>query len=260
MLHREWIECDFYADLGVARDASAEEISDAYRALARDLHPDRNPGDSASEARFKAISRAYAVLGSPTRRAQYDEARDKVFDRGVAPMPGSTRPTTLSVRPRRSLSLRPSVGFTLAAVCVVAGVAVGVWILNVSRTASELRRRGVSAVGVVTTETPVATLQFTTDDGTVVTANAPRARDRRNGGYRVGEAVPIRYDRLDPTRLVADEAQPARIITMWIIAAKLVICGLILAAMAGYRLRRTSPLSAQPDGVSRPLLNVTKGT
>lgn len=260
MLHREWIECDFYADLGVARDASADEISEAYRALARDLHPDRNPGNVVAEARFKAISRAYAVLGNPTRRVQYDAARDRVFDRGVAPVPGSTQPPTHSVRPRRSLTLRPSVGFALAALCLVAGIAVAVWIVNLTRTANELRRRGVSAVGVVTTETPVAKLRFTTDDGTAITANAPRARDRRNGGYRLGDAVPIRYDRLEPTRLVADESQPARIITMWIIAAKLVICGLILAAMAGYRLRRTDSQDASPDGVSRPLLNATKGT
>ncbi len=72
---REWFEKDYYAALGVSADASAKEITKAYRKLARELHPDKNPGDTAAEERFKDVSAAYDVLGDESKRAEYDEVR-----------------------------------------------------------------------------------------------------------------------------------------------------------------------------------------
>ena len=63
---------DYYAALGVARDASQEEIKKAFRRLARDTHPDANPDDPKAEARFREIAEAYEVLSDPNRRAAYD--------------------------------------------------------------------------------------------------------------------------------------------------------------------------------------------
>jgi molecular chaperone DnaJ len=72
---REWFEKDYYKVLGVDEGASAKDITKAYRKLARELHPDKNPGDAAAEERFKEVSGAYDVLGNEERRAEYDEVR-----------------------------------------------------------------------------------------------------------------------------------------------------------------------------------------
>ncbi len=74
-IRQEWLQTDYYRALGVSPDASPADITKAYRALARQLHPDRNPDDPAAEERFKQVSAAYDVIGDATKRKQYDEIR-----------------------------------------------------------------------------------------------------------------------------------------------------------------------------------------
>jgi molecular chaperone DnaJ len=75
MTGQDWFEKDFYATLGVPKDADAAGIKKAYRRLARQLHPDANPGDKAAEERFKEVGEAYSVLSDAEQRQQYDAIR-----------------------------------------------------------------------------------------------------------------------------------------------------------------------------------------
>lgn len=75
---------DYYELLGAARGASAEELKKAYRKLAMQYHPDRNPGDKEAEHKFKEINEAYDVLRDDQRRAAYDRFGHAAFEQGNA--------------------------------------------------------------------------------------------------------------------------------------------------------------------------------
>ncbi|MDT7802526.1 MAG: molecular chaperone DnaJ [Actinomycetota bacterium] len=81
MSAREWIGKDFYRELGVSSDATADEIKKAYRKLAKENHPDANSGNAGAEQKFKAVSEAYGVLSDASKRKEYDEAR-RLFGSG----------------------------------------------------------------------------------------------------------------------------------------------------------------------------------
>jgi molecular chaperone DnaJ len=92
MSAKDAVEKDFYAALGVPKTATSPEIKKAYRKLARELHPDKNPGDAKAEARFKDVSEAYDVLSDETRRKEYDEARALFGAGGFRRPPPSSGP------------------------------------------------------------------------------------------------------------------------------------------------------------------------
>ncbi|MEY4499206.1 MAG: hypothetical protein RL319_194 [Actinomycetota bacterium] len=75
MASQDWFDKDFYKILGVAKDVSDAELKKVYRKLARQYHPDSNPGDTKAEAKFKEISEAYSVLSDPAQRREYDQVR-----------------------------------------------------------------------------------------------------------------------------------------------------------------------------------------
>src|ERR687887_2907178 len=87
-VRREWFEKDYYAVLGVPKNASAAEIKKAYRKLAQRHHPDANPGNKEAEERFKEVSSAYDVLGDQEKRTNYDRVRDMVGAGGFRAGPG----------------------------------------------------------------------------------------------------------------------------------------------------------------------------
>ncbi|MCC4247712.1 DnaJ C-terminal domain-containing protein [Microbacterium testaceum] len=75
MASQDWFDKDFYKVLGVDKGVSAADLKKTYRKLARQYHPDSNPGDAKAEAKFKEISEAYAVLSDPEQREEYDQIR-----------------------------------------------------------------------------------------------------------------------------------------------------------------------------------------
>src|SRR5262249_32382117 len=92
---------DYYEVLGVARDASADAIKKAYRALARKHHPDVNPGDKKAEAKFKEAQQAYDILSDPEKRSLYDRFGKAAFEGMAAagPRSGASEWTARPPRP-----------------------------------------------------------------------------------------------------------------------------------------------------------------
>ena len=74
-MSRDWLDKNFYAILGVPQNASTDDIKKAYKKLARENHPDLNPGDPEAERKFKEVSEANAVIGDERKRQEYDQMR-----------------------------------------------------------------------------------------------------------------------------------------------------------------------------------------
>ncbi|MSP04730.1 MAG: molecular chaperone DnaJ [Acetobacteraceae bacterium] len=87
---------DYYATLGIARDASADDLKKAYRKLAMQFHPDRNPGNKSAEEKFKEISESYDILKDDQKRAAYDRFGHAAFENGG---PGTQQAGGFNINP-----------------------------------------------------------------------------------------------------------------------------------------------------------------
>ena len=94
---------DYYEVLGVSKSASADEIKKAYRKLALQYHPDRNPGDKASEEKFKEAAEAYDVLSNDDKKARYDRFGHQGAAGGFGGGAGGQRGSNLRVKVKLDL-------------------------------------------------------------------------------------------------------------------------------------------------------------
>ncbi|MFM8305022.1 MAG: DnaJ domain-containing protein [Actinomycetota bacterium] len=242
---RDWAGADHYRELGVAPTATREEITAAFRARARVLHPDTAPVDPAADAAFVRAATAYQVLTGPLRE-EYDRARRRGQVRGIGPAggpPQAARPDSAPVPssvgsvgrvwPLTRRGGRTALGCGVA--LILAGLAAGALVVTLQVRDARLRAEGVAATAVVVREAGVPRLEFTTASGARVRTDLP---DAKSGGRSAGDAVEIRYDRSDPRRVVAARHAVGRDITLWIVAAKLLIVGAVLAIVGCRRLLR----------------------
>lgn len=147
----EWLALDLYAELGVPRGASHDQIRTAYRDLAQRFHPDRHPADLLAEDRFKRISAAYKVLADPLSRARYDQlhlAGPRTIPVRPAPahrVPPRSRsrppervvsatrdPTPTPPQPRDETSALAGFAFLVAAgaILLVAAIAIAIFVIG----------------------------------------------------------------------------------------------------------------------------------
>jgi len=236
---RDWTGADYYRELGVAPTATREEITAAYRARARVLHPDTGTADPAAEQQFVRVATAYQILTGPMRE-EYDRARRRGQVRRPVPAPAGppgsgpappapvSRPWQLSRRGARG-ALWGGIALVLAGF-LAAGVVTTLMVRD-----AHLRGTGLAVDALVVRDNGQARLEFTTKAGTVVRTDLP---DTKSGALSVGDTVTIRYDRADPTRVVTATHPLGRDITLWIVAAKLLIVGTALAIIGGRRLLR----------------------
>ena len=233
---------DLYAELGVARTATRDEIAAAFRARARELHPDVNPGDAPAAEQFKRVSMAYGVLSDPERRARYDSGPRTVpvRPRTSAPtVPAAPRAPSPAPAPAGRLRLtrrtaRWAVGGGIA--LIVLGLAAAVWVVSLQRHDADLRAAVSPQSRPVVDVDGERRLEFTTRDGrTVRAAEATKSGEEQPAA---GSRVNIHYDRTDPANVVTDTSHTGRNITLWIVAVKLFVGGIVLVVFGARRLRR----------------------
>jgi len=226
---------DLYDELGVARNASRDEITAAYRARAKELHPDTRPVDADAASRFARVGAAYRVLSDPTERARYDAS---MLRPPLAPV-ATTRVAGPPAKPRRLTRKGARWCAWGGAALAVLGLVVGVFVFSLERHDADLRANGVATTAVVITVNGERRLEFETRDGAVV-----RTKESVKTGEEappIGSRIHVHYDAHDPTNIVTDESHTGRDITLWIVAVKFVLGGAVLMWFGIRTLRRLGP-------------------
>lgn len=241
MTARDWATVDFYAVLGVAPTATTDEIGVAFRALAKQLHPDRVGASPAEVERFKSVTAAYDVLGDDRVRHSYDAVRvAAVAEHERGAVTTIARPTDA---PATVVPLSPEVmrrrarrWFAGGIAVTLAGLAVGALITNLKLNEHDRRAGRIKTQAVVIVTPARNDLRFTVGDGSVVRVPEP---ERVNPGTQHdGQIVTILYRPDRPTDVLLDENTAARDITLWLIAVKLLVGGLVFLGVGIRRLRR----------------------
>jgi curved DNA-binding protein CbpA len=222
---------DLYAELGVDEHATREQIVAAFRARAKALHPDMNPGDAEAAEHFKSLGRAYHVLADAEARAQYDAGRLVAAPTGAGPGVMPVAVTTRFQLTRKTARWMVGGGIAM----ILLGIVSAVWVVSLQRADADLRARGVATTAVVVDVRGERYLQFSAGDRII---RAQEAQKTGEVAPVVGARVGIHYDRTDPTTIVTDESHIGRDVTLWIVAVKLIGGGGLLIWFGRRRLRR----------------------
>lgn len=235
---RDWAEVDFYAVLGVRTDASEDDIARAYRALAKQLHPDSG-ATLAQIEQFKDVSSAYGVLGDARMRRDYDRVRS-------VPPVATTRgpaPAFRAPAPARAEFTRRWAWLAVLGGIVTIVAAVGVAYATLALRAGDAdERAGTVAVAAVRSEVDGESYVTFSAAGERFTVPEPQ----RDEPGVIGDVVRVRYDPDDPQRVIADEDNFARDITLAIVAVKLLVGGVVFSVIGARKLRARDRGRATP--------------
>lgn len=243
MRTRDWATVDFYAVLGVAPTANAEEISVAFRALAKQLHPDRVGASPSDSERFKSVTAAYDVVGDDRLRRSYDQVHHAVTSlpraatvtrAGGVPPAATTGPTAEPAAVHRSgwRWVAAGVGVTIV------GIFATVLIVHLQIDERARRAGRVKTEAVLVVSAARSDVRFTTPAGTVV--QVPEPNRVNPGADRNGQPITVLYRPDRPSDVIIDESTAARDITLWIVAVKLLVGGATFLVVGIRRLRRAN--------------------
>jgi hypothetical protein len=228
------VDADLYAVLGVDASAGGDEIARAYRARAKQLHPDTNDDPAASQL-FHELVDAYGVLANHRTRREYDQARvarPVVAAPGTAPSTRNTAPVPSSPkRWTRRRALTAIVGGMLVTLLGL-GAAILTWQLHQTDARRHARFQPVTATRVADNE-----ITFVAADGRIVRTKEPEQHGEGNG---LGPTVRVRYDPADPAHVIVDSNTLGRDITLGIVALKLLVGGPVFVVLGARRLRNAT--------------------
>jgi DnaJ domain/Protein of unknown function (DUF3592) len=229
---RDWASVDYYARLGIAPSADADEVTRAFRSHAKRLHPDATDDETAAE-RFKDVAAAYAVLSDADARREYDRVRAEVH--GSSAVAAAVRPAATPRKVAKPWSRRRA-WTSLVAGTLVALLGVGAAVLTWSLHEHDARRRA-RFVPVTATRIDVGGspwVSFETRTGIRVTAREPQ---QHGDPSALGPTTHIRYDPADPEHVIVDASSAGRDITFAIVALKLLIGGPVFMVLGWRKLR-----------------------
>jgi hypothetical protein len=231
---RDWSTVDYYAILGVAPSADADEVTRAFRARAKQSHPDAAPDEAAAE-RFRDVAAAYAVLGDRRTRLEYDRVRAETRGpaaRAAAPPVATAKAAARPWSRRRACSV-------VAAGALVTLLGIGAVALTWSLHEHDASRRArfvpVTATRVDANGSSI--VSFLTRTGRRIRVPEPHEHGDPSA---LGPTTRIRYDPADPEHVVVDRSSAGRDITFAIVALKLLIGGPVFMVIGARRLRRTT--------------------
>jgi curved DNA-binding protein CbpA len=236
---RDWATVDYYALLGVDSGADADEITRAFRAQAKQSHPDAAADEAAAE-RFRDVADAYAVLGDRRTRLEYDRVRAQL--RSSAVRAPAAAPAQTTKAPPKPWSTRKSCSALIAgALVTLLGIGAVALTWSLHEHDARLRARFIPVTATRIDADGMSIVSFKTRTGERIRTDEPQQHGDPSG---LGPTVTIRYDPANPEHVITGASTAGRDITFAIVALKLLVGGPVFMVFGYRRLRRASTARA----------------